>query len=83
MGIKASLPVYAVEDVPGKGKGVIATRDIPKGTRIVSEEPFVTGSQHVTSMEELQIRIHQQVCSLHESQQREFPCTIFTLTITL
>lgn len=72
MGIKASLPVYAVEDVPGKGKGVIATRDIPKGTRIISEKPFVTGSHQVTSMEELQIRIHEQVCSLNESQQREF-----------
>ena len=36
------VPVYAVEDVPGKGKGLIATRDIPKGTRIISKEPIIT-----------------------------------------
>ncbi|KAF2807047.1 SET domain-containing protein [Mytilinidion resinicola] len=72
MGVTASLPMYAVEDVPGKGKGLIATKDIPKGTRIISEKPIIASGRHVADMEQLQIRICQQVSSLSEGQQREF-----------
>ncbi|KAF2120400.1 hypothetical protein BDV96DRAFT_683838 [Lophiotrema nucula] len=72
MGVTASLPMYAIEDVPGKGKGLIATKDIPKGTRIVSEKPIINSGRHVANMEQLQIRISQQVSSLSQDQQREF-----------
>ncbi|KAF2491422.1 SET domain-containing protein [Lophium mytilinum] len=72
MGATTSLPMYAVEDVPGKGKGLIATEDIPKGTRITSEKPIFTSGEHVGTMEQLEIRIHQQVGSLSKDQQREF-----------
>ncbi|KAG6304767.1 hypothetical protein E4U45_001164 [Claviceps purpurea] len=34
--------MYALQDIPGKGKGLVATRDIPKGTRILSEQPLIT-----------------------------------------
>lgn len=33
-------PMYEVVDIPGKGKGLIALRDIPRGTRILFEEPL-------------------------------------------
>ena len=33
--------IYAIQDVPGKGKGLIATRDIVRGTRILCEEPLL------------------------------------------
>ncbi|TGO51582.1 hypothetical protein BCON_0158g00080 [Botryotinia convoluta] len=33
---------YALQDVPGKGKGLVATQDIPKGTRIIEERPIMT-----------------------------------------
>jgi hypothetical protein len=29
------------KDVPGKGKGLIANENIPKGTRILLEEPVI------------------------------------------
>lgn len=64
--------MYAVEDVPGKGKGLIATMDILKGTRIISEKPIVTSGLHVANMEQLQLHIYQQASSLGEDQQREF-----------
>ncbi|THV47247.1 hypothetical protein BGAL_0325g00120 [Botrytis galanthina] len=35
-------PRYALQDVPGKGKGLVATQDIPKGTRIIEEKPIMT-----------------------------------------
>jgi len=72
MGATASLPVYALEDVPGKGKGLIAARDIPKGTRIISEKPFVTVPGNVANMEQQRIYLYQQVGSLSEQQEREF-----------
>lgn len=33
--------MYAIQDVPGKGKGLIATRKIVQGTRIICEEPIL------------------------------------------
>ncbi|KAF1994263.1 SET domain-containing protein [Amniculicola lignicola CBS 123094] len=72
MGVTASLPMFTVEDVPGKGKGLVATKDIPKGTRIISEIPIITSGQDIRDVEQLRVRIYQQVCSLSEDQQREF-----------
>jgi hypothetical protein len=72
MGITASVPLYTIEDVPGKGKGLIATKDIPKGTRIISEKPLLTSGQHVADMSHLELRIYEQVCTLSTSQQHTF-----------
>ncbi|KAJ2894091.1 hypothetical protein MKZ38_007930 [Zalerion maritima] len=33
--------MFAFQDVPGKGKGLVAIRKIPKGTRILSEKPLI------------------------------------------
>jgi hypothetical protein len=33
---------YALQDVPGKGKGLVVTKKILKGTRIVSKEAVIT-----------------------------------------
>ncbi|KAM0417379.1 hypothetical protein ACHAPT_012613 [Fusarium lateritium] len=33
--------LYAVRDIPGKGRGFIAINPIPKGTRILAEEPIL------------------------------------------
>ena len=32
--------MYAIRDIPGKGKGLVATHKIAKGTRILSEKPL-------------------------------------------
>ncbi|KAG6026458.1 hypothetical protein E4U19_002583 [Claviceps sp. Clav32 group G5] len=34
--------MHVLQDIPGKGKGLVATRDIPKGTRILAEQPLIT-----------------------------------------
>lgn len=34
-------PAYAIRDIPGKGKGVIATRDISLGEIVVVERPVL------------------------------------------
>ena len=33
--------MYAIRKIPGRGKGLIATRKIPQGTLILSEEPMI------------------------------------------
>lgn len=72
MGIGASQSMYIVEDVPGKGKGLVATRDIPKGTKIIAEKPIVTVEQSVASIQQLEDHIHQQVSSLKKDQVQGF-----------
>jgi hypothetical protein len=34
--------IYALQDVPGKGEGLVAMEKISMGTRILSEEPIIT-----------------------------------------
>ncbi len=34
-------PMYNLQEVAGKGKGLVATRKIPRGTRILSEKPAI------------------------------------------
>ena len=72
MGATASLPMCAVKSVPSKGKELIATKHISKGTRIISENPIVISGRHVANIVQLQNRISQQVSSLSEEQQQEF-----------
>lgn len=63
--------MYALQDVLGKGKGLVAMEKIFKGTRILSEEAVITVNEPVTS-ERLQTSICQQVEALSEHQRRAF-----------
>ncbi|CCE29257.1 uncharacterized protein CPUR_02950 [Claviceps purpurea 20.1] len=68
---EAGNAMYAVRNVPGKGKGLVATRDIPEGTRILSERPLI----HVpfeTSDEERKRIICLQVKYLNKEQRDIF-----------
>jgi hypothetical protein len=38
----ADNPIYTLQDMPGKGKGLIAIKNISKGTRNLSKEPIIT-----------------------------------------
>ena len=38
---KAACPPYVIKDVPGKGKGVVATRKLVTGSLIMAEEPLI------------------------------------------
>ncbi|KAL5407035.1 hypothetical protein PMIN04_011845 [Paraphaeosphaeria minitans] len=63
--------IYALQDVPGRGKGLVAREKISKGTRILSEEAVVTVSESVGS-ERLRTSICKQVEALSENQRRDF-----------
>jgi hypothetical protein len=62
---------YAFQNVPGKGRGLVATKKILKGTRILSEMAIVTVSESVGS-ERLRASICQQVEALTEHQRQAF-----------
>ncbi|KAG6250033.1 hypothetical protein E4U23_001709 [Claviceps purpurea] len=62
---------YALEDVPNKGKGLIATRNIPRGTRILSEEALFT-IPNVTDVKEAFRLICQQVAALSNEKRQGF-----------
>ncbi|KAG5988201.1 hypothetical protein E4U52_006813 [Claviceps spartinae] len=38
----AETSMYVLQDVPGKGKGLVATRHIPRGTRILAEKALIS-----------------------------------------
>ena len=63
--------MFAVRDIPGKGKGLVAIQMIPKGTRILSEQPIITLPEFGLERE-LSESIRQQVDSLTKRQRRVF-----------
>ncbi|KAG6293342.1 hypothetical protein E4U09_003021 [Claviceps aff. purpurea] len=67
----ASDSMYALQDVPGKGKGLVATRHVPKGTRILCEEPLFTIPNVRNAKEGLRL-IRQQVASLSNDQRQDY-----------
>ncbi|CZR64408.1 uncharacterized protein PAC_14306 [Phialocephala subalpina] len=67
----ADNSMYALQDVPGKGKGLVAMEKISKGTRILSEEAVITVTGQVSS-ERLRTSICQQVEALSQRQRQAF-----------
>lgn len=72
MSSPTSDKIYILQDVPGKGKGLVAVEKISKGTQILSEEPIITISRYEINSERLQTSIYEQVATLGEHQQRAF-----------
>ncbi|KAF4994810.1 hypothetical protein FGRMN_5544 [Fusarium graminum] len=64
--------MIALRDVPGKGKGLIATQNIPKGTRILSEEPILTAPEDATDTPALRDFIRKRVDALPSDQREAF-----------
>lgn len=67
---RMGTPMYALQDVPGKGKGLVAMKTISKGTRILSEEPIITIASD--NDERMAVDIAQQVEALSEHQRQAF-----------
>ncbi|PGH36549.1 hypothetical protein GX50_00586 [[Emmonsia] crescens] len=63
--------MYAFQDVPGRGQGLVAIKNIPKGTRILSEEPIITIPRNKMNSE-VQLSISQQVATLSEHERQTF-----------
>ncbi|KAI0169855.1 SET domain-containing protein [Hypoxylon sp. FL1284] len=62
--------LFEVQQIPGKGKGLVALRDMPKGTRILRESPLFT----VRSMPraDLNKAMTSKLGALSKEQQRQF-----------
>ncbi|KAG5919998.1 hypothetical protein E4U61_000336 [Claviceps capensis] len=71
MSSPATDSMYALQEIPGKGKGLVATRHIPKGTRILCEEPLFA-IPNVMDLEKRCRLICQQVASLSNEQRQAF-----------
>ena len=68
----SSSASYQICTLLGKGKGLVASKKIPKGTRILSEEPIIIMPGNKMNIKQLKISICQQVANLSEYQQRAF-----------
>jgi hypothetical protein len=64
--------MYSIQDVPGKGKGVVAIQRISKGTRILCEEPIITTPQNESDSARLRTSIDRQVNALSKYQRQAF-----------
>lgn len=64
--------MYTLQQIPGKGKGLVATRRITKGTRILSEEPVIRVSEAALDSPTLQASICEQVDALTPDQRQAF-----------
>jgi hypothetical protein len=64
--------MYALQTVSGKGRGLVATRKISKGTRILSEEPIIRVPEAVLDSQTQLESIHEQVDALTQEQRSAF-----------
>lgn len=63
---------YAIRAIPGKGKGMLATSNIPKGTRILSEVPIFLVPRDNPNIKAVEHIVANEVKGLDEGQQRAF-----------
>ena len=72
MSSSASDLMYALQEVLGKGKGLVATRKIPRGTCILSEEPIIRVPEGALCSQPLLESIRRQADALTPDQERAF-----------
>ncbi len=65
------LPLFEIQTVPGKGKGLMAGFNIAKGTRILCETHLFT-TPHLSSISQMESNIVTKLKSLSKTQQRQF-----------
>ncbi|UPK91300.1 hypothetical protein LCI18_002235 [Fusarium solani-melongenae] len=68
---EVDTPMYAIRDVPGKGKGLITTKPIPKGTRILAEAPVFTNPM-VLEIPNVKADVVRQVNNLTPAQKTAY-----------
>lgn len=67
----SNSPLFEIQEVPGKGKGLVARSNIAKGTRILYEQPLFTMVQF-SPASLLENTIATQLRMLSRPQQRQF-----------
>jgi SET domain len=70
---KPPSPLWKIETIPGKGKGLIATQDITPGTLLLSEAPLLT-TEGVTTidLEVAETQLKKKLSALPQSSQKAF-----------
>ena len=63
--------LYHVQDIPGKGRGLVARSDLAEGTRILCEEPLAVLPANM-SEEEMERQLAHQLRALNKLEQRQF-----------
>jgi SET domain-containing protein len=64
--------LYIIQEIPGKGHGLVAATTITKGTRILSESPLFRVPQGGNSKEQLRDSISKKIAALREEQRQAF-----------
>jgi hypothetical protein len=65
--------LFEITDIPGKGRGLVARRDIPKGTRILCEKPLFTSHGALAmSLNDLEAAFAMKLKGLPKQSQRQF-----------
>ena len=64
--------LYAIQEIAGKGRGVLAATFITKGTRIISEPPLFRVPRGGSSKDLLHETILKTIASLNEEQRQQF-----------
>ena len=62
-------PLYEIRPVTGKGRGIVACSNIPKGTRILCEKPLLTLATEIDSLDD---NIERKVRALSKDQLRQY-----------
>ncbi|KAF5875110.1 putative set domain-containing protein 5 protein [Botrytis fragariae] len=65
-------PMYAIQEVPGKGKGLVAIRTIPMGTCILAEEPIIRIPEDASDTAVLRASVRKQVEALTTNKRQAF-----------
>lgn len=68
---ESNLPLFEIQTVPGKGKGLVARSNIAKGTRIIEEKPLFT-TPNFSPISLMESRTAGKLKSLSKAQQRQF-----------
>ncbi|KAH6668857.1 hypothetical protein B0J14DRAFT_629067 [Halenospora varia] len=65
------MPLFSIKSIPGKGKGLVARLNIPKGHPIIAEKPlFTTTSTFPNTLTE--ITLASKLKALSKTEQRQF-----------
>jgi hypothetical protein len=64
--------LYTIQEIPGKGHGLIAATTIIKGTRILSESPLFRVPRGGNSKKQLRDSISKKIAALREEQRQAF-----------
>ncbi|KAG6199377.1 hypothetical protein E4U10_005045 [Claviceps purpurea] len=68
------VPLYEIKDLPGKGRGLIARICIPKGTRVLVEQPLVIVASQTSSATAMEKNIESQLRQMSKKEARQFFC---------